>query len=407
MAFTREWNEGEPVGSLSAAQNIDEIIRELKADLRERLEQVIPDFGDDDADPKRAAWPSRFGIAENRPEAPAFNGDGYLATDTKILSVGFDGEWIELKATGVGGGGGGTGPQAPTVVLTPASGVVTPGTNVTFTATPTDPDGSVLLGSYAWYVNGVVQAGETDNTFQYPINVTSTVKVIFTDQTGLTAQAESTQSAGTGAVNPPTDFNVVNTSSCETGPVNQYTANLTWRSGVADSSTKIYRNGVHIATQGPNGSVSGIFTYEDTSLAQDAPGVITWQLTTLVGTNESTPVTRTLNVIAPCSVTGTQAPLNLTAADSSYWPSHPGTVPAVKQVTLEWTNTHSDKQIRVYRNDILAATLAAGTTFVNQAVSACDVYYSFYVKYVESDGVTTGPPSNVATEYVMCLPDAP
>ncbi len=52
MAYTIPWDESDPDGSITAASDIDAEFQQLKTALRERLEQVIPDFGDDMVDPK-------------------------------------------------------------------------------------------------------------------------------------------------------------------------------------------------------------------------------------------------------------------------------------------------------------------------------------------------------------------
>ncbi len=52
MVYIIPWDESDPDGSIVAASDIDAELQQLKLSLRERLEQVIPGFGDDGVDPK-------------------------------------------------------------------------------------------------------------------------------------------------------------------------------------------------------------------------------------------------------------------------------------------------------------------------------------------------------------------
>lgn len=52
MAYNVAWDESLPDGDITAADDLDTELQNLKTSLRERLEQVIPDFGDDLVDPK-------------------------------------------------------------------------------------------------------------------------------------------------------------------------------------------------------------------------------------------------------------------------------------------------------------------------------------------------------------------
>lgn len=52
VAYTKSWDESAPIGATTPAADLDVIIQDLKIALRERLEQVIPDFGNDGVDPK-------------------------------------------------------------------------------------------------------------------------------------------------------------------------------------------------------------------------------------------------------------------------------------------------------------------------------------------------------------------
>lgn len=52
MPYTVPWDESSPDGAITPAADIDVELQDLKTSLRERLEQVIPDFGNDLVDPK-------------------------------------------------------------------------------------------------------------------------------------------------------------------------------------------------------------------------------------------------------------------------------------------------------------------------------------------------------------------
>lgn len=86
MAYTISWDEGVPVGATTPAADIDTELQKIKTGLRERLEQVIPDFDDDLADPKKLAIV--IGDAASRPASPDYAGEMYFAYDTGILYIG-------------------------------------------------------------------------------------------------------------------------------------------------------------------------------------------------------------------------------------------------------------------------------------------------------------------------------
>lgn len=104
MAYTRAWNEATPAGTLPADQ-IDTAIQDDKIAVRERLEQVIPDFGNDLIDPKvLAAGSARISVGTEaaRPANPTLDGEVYFATDTETLSIGSGGAWIDYKKVLIG-----------------------------------------------------------------------------------------------------------------------------------------------------------------------------------------------------------------------------------------------------------------------------------------------------------------
>jgi hypothetical protein len=57
MVYNIAWDESQPDGS-EAANTIDTEIQQLKESIRERLEDLIPDWDDDGVDPKVLALPS-------------------------------------------------------------------------------------------------------------------------------------------------------------------------------------------------------------------------------------------------------------------------------------------------------------------------------------------------------------
>lgn len=82
MPYQRIWHEGVPAGTLPANQ-IDTEFQNLKADLRERLEQAIPGFADDLTDPKRvrAVYAGTLAVRPDPASLGQSRGVVYIATD--------------------------------------------------------------------------------------------------------------------------------------------------------------------------------------------------------------------------------------------------------------------------------------------------------------------------------------
>jgi len=86
MAYTVSWDEGVPVGATTPASDIDIEIQKVKTSLRERLEQVLPDFDTDGVDPKKLSI--IIGTTATRPATPDYPGEMFFATETGVLYIG-------------------------------------------------------------------------------------------------------------------------------------------------------------------------------------------------------------------------------------------------------------------------------------------------------------------------------
>ena len=85
MAYIITWDASSPDGAITPAADIDQEIQDLKASLGERLVQVIPEWADDLADPKKIAIV--VDVIANRPATPDFQGEMFFATDTQTLYI--------------------------------------------------------------------------------------------------------------------------------------------------------------------------------------------------------------------------------------------------------------------------------------------------------------------------------
>lgn len=93
MAYSVSWDEGVPVGATTPAADIDTEIQKVKTSLRERLEQVMPDFDSDVLDPKKLTIDAD--VLASRPANPSYQGQMYFATDTGSFYVGNAAlEWV-------------------------------------------------------------------------------------------------------------------------------------------------------------------------------------------------------------------------------------------------------------------------------------------------------------------------
>lgn len=101
MPYTNAWDEASPLGS-APANTLDTIIQNKMKDIRERLQQIVPGWVDDDVDPKRVVVHS--GSEGIRPEEEdAYQGELFLDIDQQSLSL-FDGSsWFGITGDAVRG----------------------------------------------------------------------------------------------------------------------------------------------------------------------------------------------------------------------------------------------------------------------------------------------------------------
>lgn len=98
MAYTKAWNESAPLGTADAG-TLDTIIQDVKVSLRERLEQVIPNFGTDATDPKILLEGSARILVDttsNMPANPDFEGQCFWSSDDEELYVGVGSSWVQI-----------------------------------------------------------------------------------------------------------------------------------------------------------------------------------------------------------------------------------------------------------------------------------------------------------------------
>lgn len=93
------WDEATPDGALTPANQIDDLIIALKKAIRERLNDVVFDFGVDTAEPK--VLKVQTGLATERPATAKGLGHPFVASDTKVLSIGLaNGTWVDIAGAG-------------------------------------------------------------------------------------------------------------------------------------------------------------------------------------------------------------------------------------------------------------------------------------------------------------------
>ena len=85
MAYGQGWDPSAPDGAITPAADIDVEFQNLKTALGERLVQVMPEWADDLADPKKLSIV--VGTLAARPGAPDFAGEMYFATDNSTLYI--------------------------------------------------------------------------------------------------------------------------------------------------------------------------------------------------------------------------------------------------------------------------------------------------------------------------------
>lgn len=113
MAYSNSWDETDPDGAVVSSSQIDEEINQVKTDVRERIEQVIPGWADDTVDPKVLGEGEGRILVDtegNLPGSPDFEGQVFYATDTDNLYVATDAStWTQFTPSGTGGGSKGSG----------------------------------------------------------------------------------------------------------------------------------------------------------------------------------------------------------------------------------------------------------------------------------------------------------
>lgn len=103
MAYTNNWDETDPDGSIVAASDIDAEIQQVKTDVRERIEEVIPGWPDDSVEPKIMGPGTARIIVDtnaNQPASPDFAGQLFYDTTNDELYVGVDASNWEVLPTG-------------------------------------------------------------------------------------------------------------------------------------------------------------------------------------------------------------------------------------------------------------------------------------------------------------------
>lgn len=80
---------------------------------------------------------------------------------------------------------------APTVTISPNAPAVPTGSSITFTTSATDADDPVSSLTYEWRVNGIVQSGETGDSFTSVFTTDSTVRVTVRDPGNLSGFDEA------------------------------------------------------------------------------------------------------------------------------------------------------------------------------------------------------------------------
>lgn len=97
MAYTDSWNESAPAGSADANTLETIIQQQVKRAIRERLEDIFPDWSDDGVDPKRLV----LNPSTARPASPN-NGEPRYDSDTKVIEIydASDDEWVAIQSIG-------------------------------------------------------------------------------------------------------------------------------------------------------------------------------------------------------------------------------------------------------------------------------------------------------------------
>lgn len=90
MVFSMQWNANDPDGDVALASDIDQIFRDLKVAIGERLDQLMNFTENDEAgEVHMLTGTARIGVGieDARPEPSGQKGEAYYATDTNKLFV--------------------------------------------------------------------------------------------------------------------------------------------------------------------------------------------------------------------------------------------------------------------------------------------------------------------------------
>ncbi len=221
--------------------------------------------------------------------------------------------------------------SAPTVDIDPDAVTVTPGGAVTFTTTATDSDDPLSSLTYEWRVNGIVQAGETGDTFTSTFAADSTVRVTVRDPGLLSGFDEAEVTIASNR--PPTvsatgdDVDENGTATIEVTADDPdgdpMTLTINWADGSSDTAT--VGNGTHpfdhqYLDDDPTGTLADTYTVSIGATDGDAS----------VSTSTAVSVANVAPAVAdpgPANVDeGTSLPLSTTFSDVGTLDTHEGSI---------------------------------------------------------------------------------
>ncbi len=184
-------------------------------------------------------------------------------------------------------------PAVPTVSVSPGSATLDVGQSQPFSATPSGGSGSYT--GYQWYVNGVVQGGQTASTFNFtPVSSGSySITVTVTDSSGATS-AQSSVATVTVAASPTVSIAPVGPLTMDVGQVQTFTAIASGGSGTINYQW--YLDGSAV------GSNSASYSYTASGTSHSVTCKVTDSASTPVTSPASNTVTITVNASPTVSV---------------------------------------------------------------------------------------------------------
>ncbi len=208
--------------------------------------------------------------------------------------------------------------QTPAVSIAATSSTICAGTNVTFTATPTNGGTSP---SYQWKVNGV-NAGTNSATFSSSsLSNGNTITCVMTSNASCVSTTSATSNGLSITVNPTLTPSLVLTTSA-TAPICQGT-NVTFTANATNAGTSpTYQwkvNGVNAGTNSPTFSSSTLTNGNIVSveLTSNAPCPSTAMVSASMPMVISTPATPAVNITASTSSICTGTTVNFTATPTA------------------------------------------------------------------------------------------